>query len=95
MKRAQYFLFSVLVLVVMLASCGSPATPPPTQALLPTNTSVPTATPIPPTSVPPTPTPQTEFFLNAVEFPSCFGQYNEAEWNSFGNGVGENGKLHI
>jgi len=92
MKRSQYFLLSVLALVVMLASCSNPTTPPPTQTPLPTNTFVPTATPVPPT---PTQTPQTEFLINASEFPSCFDQESGAEWKAFGNGLGKNGKIHM
>jgi hypothetical protein len=92
MKRSRYFLVIALLLVGTLTSCGSPATPPPTQIPFPTNTPAPTATPIPST---PTQPPQTEFLVNASEFPSCFDQEGGAEWKAFGNGVGENGKIYM
>jgi len=91
MKRSQYFPIITLLLVIALVSCGSPATPPPTQTPLPpTNTPAPTVTPVPPTA-----RPQTEFLVNASEFPSCFDQEGGAEWKAFGNGMGENGKIHM
>ena len=92
MKRSRYFLVIALLLAVTLVACGSPATPFFTQTPLPTNTPAPTATLIPPTSTQP---PQTEFLINASEFPSCFDQEGGAEWKAFGNGVGENGKIYM